>query len=265
MLSSGGSSWPYRLGFDRLETLISLLFDLIPPSARHRTFDDEAVAALGFVLQLFQTRGVEIMAIAPDTTPSCSPSRPQFGISAMMWTTFAVALALGYLRQVASPNMFATGAVVMATAVVVGGLFGLAVGRIGDSTYWSVVIAAAAFLSVAGDPAAPAMFRFAWSAVGIMAGAVCGAVAPRRLWRRVFLGTIAGGAGMGVCSLAMPVHDLEWVFDLICAPIVGGLVAVLIELILWLERERYSPRYITASWLLCAVIAGNLLVPWVLA
>ncbi len=205
------------------------------------------------------------MAIAPDTTPGRSPSRPQFGISAMLWTTFAVALALGYLRQVASPAMFASAATFIATAIVIGGLVGWPVGRIGDAMYWSVVITAAAFLSVAGDPAAPAMFRCAWSTVGIMAGAACGAVAPRQLWRRVFFGAVAGGVGMAVCAMAMPVHDLEWVFDLICAPIVGGLVAVLVEVILWLERERYSPRYITASWLLCAVIVGNLLVPWVLA
>jgi hypothetical protein len=198
------------------------------------------------------------------TTPSRSANRPQFGISAMLWTTFAVALALGYLRQVASPNMIGSAAIVMATAVVVGGLIGWPVGRIGDAMYWAVVIAAAAFLSVAGDPAAPAIFRYAWSMVGIMAGAACGAVAPRQLWRRIFFGAVAGGVGMAACSMAMPVHDLEWAFDLICAPIVGGLVALLIELILWLERERYSPRYITASWLLCAVIVGNLLVPLVL-
>ncbi|MDA1050043.1 MAG: hypothetical protein O3C40_06135 [Planctomycetota bacterium] len=183
----------------------------------------------------------------------------------MLWTTFAVALALGYLRQFDSPTVFASAAIVIATAVIVGGLIGWPVGRTGDATYWAVVIATAAFLSVAGDPAAPASFRYAWSAVGMLAGAACGAVAPRQVLRRAFFGAGAGGAAMLVCSMAMPVHDLESVFDLICAPIIGGLVAVLIELILWLERERYSPRYITASWLLCAVIVGNLLVPWVLA
>lgn len=205
------------------------------------------------------------MAAAPGTPPSRSPTRPQFGISAMLWATLVVALALGYLRQFNTPTLFASAAIVMATAVIVGALIGWPVGRIGDAAYWAVVIAAAAFLSVAGDLAAPATFRYAWSSVGIMAGAACGAVAPRQLWRRVFFGAVAGGTSMVVCSIAMPVHDLEWMFDLICAPIIGGLIAVLIELILWLERQSYAPRYITASWLLCAVIAGNLLVPLVLA
>ena len=106
---------------------------------------------------------------------------------------------------------------------------------------------------------------YAWSLVGMLAGAACGTVGPRQVGRRIVAGAVAGGTGMLVCSVLLPVHDLEWVFDLVCAPLVGGLVAVLVELILWLERERYSPRYITASWLLCAVIAGNLLVPLVLA
>jgi hypothetical protein len=205
------------------------------------------------------------MAVVPGKTPSRSPTRPQFGISAMLWATLVVALTLGYLRQFNTPTVFASAAIVITTAVIVGGLIGWPVGRIGDAAYWAVVIATAAFLSVAGDLTASATFRYAWCAVGILAGAACGAVAPKQLWRRVFFGAIAGGAAMMVCSMAMPVHDLEWLFDLICAPIVGGLVALLIELILWLERQRYSPRYITACWLLCAVIVGNLLVPLVLA
>ena len=205
------------------------------------------------------------MAVAPDQTPSRAPTHPQFGIRAMLWATFVVALALGYLRQFNAPALLPSAAIVMTTAVLVGALIGWPLGRIGDAAYWAVVIAAAAFLSVAGDLAAPVMFRYAWSSVGIMAGAACGAVAPRHLYRRVFFGALAGGTGMAVCSMAMPLHDLERLFDLICAPIVGGLVAVLIELILWLERRHDSPRYITACWLLCAVIVGNLLVPWVLA
>lgn len=205
------------------------------------------------------------MSNSLDTTPTTSATRSQFGISAMLWATFAVALALGYLRQFDSPDVFVSGAIVLATAVLVGGLIGWPVGRIGDSMYWAVVIAAAAFLSVAGELAAPLAFRYAWSSVGMMAGAACGAIAPRQLVRRVMIGAAAGGGAMLVCSTAMPVRDLEWWFDLICAPMVGALVAVLIELIFWLERQSYAPRYITASWLLCAVIVGNMLVPLVRA
>lgn len=205
------------------------------------------------------------MAVAPSKTPNRPPTRPQFGISAMLWATLVVALALGYLRQFNTPTIFASAAIVIATAVFVGGLIGWPVGRIGDAAYWAVIIASAVFLSVAGDLAASVTYRYAWCAVGIVIGAACGSVAPKQLWRRVFLGAVAGGVAMAVCSMAMPIHDLEWVFDLVCAPIIGGLVAVLIELILWLERQRYSPRYITACWLLCAVIVGNLLVPLVLA
>lgn len=199
------------------------------------------------------------------TTQGDNNVRPQFGISALLWATFVVALALGYLRQFNSPTVFISALIVMTTSVVIGVLIGWPVKRIGDAAYWSVVITAAAFLSVAGESSAPPIFRYAWSTVGMFAGAACGAVASGQLVRRMFFGALAGGGGMLVCSTQMPVHDLEWIFDLTCAPIIGGLVAVLIELILWLERQSYTPRYVTASWLLCAVIIGNLLVPFVLA
>lgn len=203
----------------------------------------------------------DILPVHEDTTQNRPPERPQFGIPAMLWTTFVVALALGYLRQYDSPAMVASAGLVLAAAIFAGVLIGWPLGKIGDATYWSVVVAAAAYLSVAGETAAPAIFRNAWSLVGIMAGAACGAIAPKQLGRRMMAGAIAGGTAMLVCSVAMPVHDLEWMFDLICAPVIGACVAVLIELILWLERQSYSPRYVTASWLLCAVIVGNLLVP----
>ena len=93
------------------------------------------------------------MAIAPDTTPSRSPSRPQFGISAMLWATLVVALALGYLRQFNTLTVFASAAIVIATAVIVGGLIGWPVGRIGDAAYWAVIIASAVFLWAATEPA----------------------------------------------------------------------------------------------------------------
>ncbi len=205
------------------------------------------------------------MAHSADCASQPVTRRPQFGIAAMLWTTLVIALALGYLRQIGSPAVIGSAAGVLAAAVLVGGIVGWMTNRIADSMYWAVIVSTAAFLSVAGDLAAQSSFRYAWAAVGIFAGAACGSIAPQRVGRRILVGAIAGGAAMLLCSLAMPIHDLEWMFDLLCAPIIGALVAVLIELILWLERQSYSPRYITASWLLAAVIVGNMLVPLVLA
>lgn len=93
------------------------------------------------------------MANVDDTIAIRSPARPQFGINAMLWATFVIALALGYLRQFNSPNLFASAAIVLVTAAVIGVLIGWPVKRIGDTTYWSVVITTAAFLSVSGDAA----------------------------------------------------------------------------------------------------------------
>jgi hypothetical protein len=77
-------------------------------------------------------------------------------------------------------------------------------------------------------------------------------------------GCLIAGVTMLLFSTARAGGTVEILFDLACAPFVGALVGLLIEIILWLERKRYAPRYITASWLLCAVIVGNLMVPFVL-
>jgi hypothetical protein len=132
-----------------------------------------------------------------------------------------------------------------------------------DATFWAVVMTTAAYLSVVGDARFDPVFHFAWAAVGAATGACCGAIAPRQLFRRMLAGCFMAAAVMLVFVQVGSLHDTT--FDLFCAPVVGALVGLLIELILWIEHRSSMARYVTASWLLLAVIAGNLLVPLVLA
>ncbi len=189
--------------------------------------------------------------------------RPQFGLRAILWTLLVIGMTLAYLRRLESPAVFLEGTVVVAMAVIVGGAIGWCAGRTGDATYWSVVITTAAFLSVAGERANGPLFSIAWSAVGTTAGSCCGLIPQNRLVWRMLTGCFVAGATMLVFSAALTAGTVEILFDLACAPLVGALVGLLIEVILWLERQSYAPRYITASWLLCAVIIGNLMVPFV--
>ena len=188
-------------------------------------------------------------------------SGPRFGIAALMWSTLAIALALGYLRQFQSLALIATGGTVVIAAVFAGLVIGGPARRIADAMYWAAVVSTAAFLSVAGEAAVPNAFQFAWAFVGVGCGAVGGIFERKRLARRAAWCAIAGGSVMLAFVATSITHDVEALFDLVCAPVVGALVAVLIELILWIEEHHRLPRYITASWLLCAVIAGNLMVP----
>ena len=77
--------------------------------------------------------------------------------------------------------------------------------------------------------------------------------------RRAIIGYVAAAAVMVVFAQFGSLRDGR--FDLFCAPIVGAFVGLQIELVLWVERGSSIARYMTASWLLLAVIAGNLLVP----
>ena len=49
-------------------------------------------------------------------------------------------------------------------------------------------------------------------------------------------------------------------FDAVCAPVVGVLIGVLIQILQVVEADRRLPRYTIATWLLCAVLVGNLAV-----
>ena len=74
---------------------------------------------------------------------------------------------------------------------------------------------------------------------------------------------LGGSAAMFIYFMLFSQRDgLE--FDLLAAPLVSALVGLLVELIVWVEQRSEIPRYVTASWLLCAVIIGNLMVPLVL-
>jgi hypothetical protein len=148
-----------------------------------------------------------------------------------------------------------------AIAAVLGSALGWCVGRVGDGAFWSVVITTAAFLSVAGDQD---YGKMAWPATGMTAGACSGLIAQRKLFLRMLSGAVVAGATMLACSAALHISTIDSLFNLACAPVVGALVGLLIEMISWLECQDYAPRYVTACWLLLAVIAGNLMVPWVL-
>jgi hypothetical protein len=180
-----------------------------------------------------------------------------------MWTMVVIAMALAYLRQIDSPEVFAEGAVAVVAAIAAGIVVGWPVGKWRDTTYWSLIVATAAFLSVAAEDSHGAPFRAAWSATGIAVGTFCGIPAARKFAYRALLGACAGGLTMYLFARSWDFGSVEVRFDLICAPIIGALVALLIEMVLWTERKRGLPRYLTASWLLLAVVVGNMAVPLV--
>lgn len=197
----------------------------------------------------------------PGRTPEAKPW--QFGLPAAMWTTFVIGLSLAYLRTLGEYSVFSNGVLAIAGAAMLGIVVGSCCGRIKDATYWSLMITTAAYLSVAGDKTSGSAFHFAWASVGAAAGCVSGAAAASRMKTRIIGASLAAGAVMLSFSAAFPGH-VDMVFDLISAPLIGGLVGVLVQIILWVESNSNSPRYVTASWLLLSVIGGNLLVPVVL-
>lgn len=191
------------------------------------------------------------------------PQRPQFGLAAVLWTTFVIGLALSYLRTIDTETVFVNAIIALVVAIVIGAVVGWCAGRIADATYWSLMITTAAYLSVAGEPAPPG-FHLALATLGAASGAISGAIASSRIVLRIISAASVAGAVMIVFGVIL-LHGGPYLwFDLGAAPIMGGLVAVLVQLIMWVESNSNSPRYVTASWLLLAVIMVNLLVPVVI-
>lgn len=114
-----------------------------------------------------------------------------------------------------------------------------------------MVVSAAGYLSVLGEMRYGVGFHFAWSAVGATSGVAAAAVPPGQRIARLVAGALSGSAPMVIYYAGFsPRVGLE--FDLLAATIVGALIGVLVEIIMWLERRSQIPRYVTASWLLSA-------------
>lgn len=193
-----------------------------------------------------------------------APARPRFSLGAMLGCFVAIGMALAYLRTYDSVQVFLNGLIVLSYAVLLGVIVGSLVKRRAETIFWSVIISAAGYLSVVGETHFGVGFHFAWSAVGATSGAAAAAVPAGRLVARMAASCLSGSAAMLIYYACFSERvGLE--FDLLAATIVGSLIGLLVEIIMWLERRSQIPRYVTASWLLCAVIIGNLMVPLVLA
>ena len=191
---------------------------------------------------------------------SASPSRPQFGLSSLLGCFVALAMALAYLTGFDSVLVFRNGLIVLILAVLLGLVVGSLIKRRGDAIFWSVIVSAAGYLSVVGETQFGMAFHFAWSAVGAMAGVVAAAIPAGRLVARMIAACLGGSAAMFI-YFAFFSQRIGLEFDLVAAAIVSALVGLLVEIIMWVECRSQIPRYVTASWLLCSVIIGNLMVP----
>ena len=190
-------------------------------------------------------------------------SRPQFGLTALLWTTFVAGLALAYLKTLGSTEVFIYGLFALVIALVLGVVSGVCSGRIADATYWALMIATGVYVSVVNDRTAGVLFQLAWVTTGASAGSVSGSFPASRPKARVLAATVIAGIVMLLFAFSSPKHA-DIVFDIIAARIIGGFVGVLVQLVTWVEQRSSMPRYVTAAWLLAAVIAGNLLVPYAL-
>ena len=95
--------------------------------------------------------------------PDTARHPPQFGLAALLWTTFVVGLALAYLRTLDSRAVFANGLIAIVISLVSGVVIGASFRRVADATYWSLMLTTAAYLSVAADQTSGPMFHFAWA------------------------------------------------------------------------------------------------------
>ena len=144
----------------------------------------------------------------------------------------------------------------MIAAIVVGMIAGIHTKRSVPAGFWSVVIAAAAFFSTVREVRYGIELPLSWTVVGLLVGAFCGAIPYGKPIWRIVIGAIVGGSTMAGFGAFHTMHP-EFTFDLICAPIVGALIGLLIELVEWVESHMKWPRYVTAVWVLSAVIVGN--------
>jgi len=185
-------------------------------------------------------------------------ARPQFSLAALFWLLFALGLYFAYLRRF-PPAAGLLGCLAIGQGLLTGAIVGLVLRRFVDSLYWSTLCAAFALVSVAGEASFDIVFRLAWCTVGAFSGALCAAVGRQRVIARLTTGAVVGGLVMAGFLLFSLDTTRYGGFDAVCAPVIGALIGLLITIVQRLELESYLPRHTIATWLLCAVLAGNLL------
>ncbi|MFK7768866.1 MAG: hypothetical protein AB8B55_16720 [Mariniblastus sp.] len=195
--------------------------------------------------------------------PVASKTKKQFGIAALFWMTFLVALALAYLQRQRAPDILTGGAITIAIGLAVGAVFGFATKKMVDAVFWSSLIASFGYISVSSEP----MFyelnhRLAWAGIG----AVCGAIAATVYHDWKILNPVLCAVGAAIIMLGFwmlttrPTADLN--FDLVGAPVIGIAVSFFLRIVTWLESRNSIPRYFTATWFMVVVIVGNVISAW---
>ena len=201
-----------------------------------------------------------------DAVASTAPergSKKQFGIAALFWMTFIVGLSLSYLQQLKVPDALLGGLITVTIGLVAGLVVGLATKRLSDAIFWSTLIAAFGYMSVAKDAATVMHLQIAWATLGAITGAVGATVATEKpipntiVCALVALATMLGFWLVGKHQLPVGPFGLD--VDLVAAPLVGFAISIFIRILSWTEVRHKTPRYLTATWLMAVVIAGNML------
>ncbi len=205
---------------------------------------------------------------APQTHAAEQPvqTRPQFTISCLLWLMVAASLVLAYLRMFDRDEML-SGLVAIGIGLAVGGFVGAVVRRLADTMYWSLLGALFAFVCTAGYDLLflfHPWLHYGWMLIGAAAGACGGARTPGRPAISMLAGGFVGGAVLGTFALVFTQAPSDFVLEVAFAAIVGAMLAAVIEIIYWVERRNDLPRYVTATGLLFAVIAGNVTAKFVL-
>ncbi len=186
-------------------------------------------------------------------------SKSQFGISAIFWATFVIALAITYLQRMDEPSLLVEGIGSVGIGLLVGSIFGAITKRLTDTIIWSTLIAAFGFICVATDSHFTLPLRIAWATVGAFAGAVSASVLPNRIPLNVLASGLAAGMVMSIyLFLIVGKATSVQLVDAVAAPIIGVLVAVLIQMLTWVEKHQDISRFFMATLLMITILIGTL-------
>lgn len=198
-----------------------------------------------------------------EDTPSISKGPiGQFGISAIFWVTFMIALSITYLqRSSSSPNLLIEGVVAVAIGIAVGAIIGAFTKQLTNTIIWSTLIAAFGFICVSADSHFTTPLRITWATVGAFSGSVGASVFPNRFPLNAIASAVAAAIVMCIYLFLIvgKATSIQMV-DAVAAPIIGFLVGTLIQLLGWMEEQKKISRYFMATLMMVMIIIGSLFV-----
>ncbi|EMI20850.1 membrane protein [Rhodopirellula maiorica SM1] len=203
----------------------------------------------------------EIVADSDHPRPLANPQRDellQFRLSTIFVLTLIASILAAFLRPRGNDLMIA-GMVTTISCLAFGMLVGKLRPPLMQRVFWGVVVAAMMQAVASNTILLDRKGIYGWPIAAGFAAVV--ASGNSNLYRRMFQAAVAAATVVAIYMASVPANWTTSIANSICAAIGGALLAVLVEVVNWLQRKTHIPLPITGLALVLSAIVFAAIAP----